>query len=136
MIRFYTLPLALAASASGALADPAPAIRLPDTSELASFAEANWSDWGARLARFAGRTDEATELVRLENSECTYLSGQWPDCKVTITARFADGALVTRTLFATFERNEQGQLEEVIVMLHPRSEPLVETRQVDVPPVN
>jgi hypothetical protein len=136
MIGFYTLPLALAVSASGAMADPSPTIALPTTSELADFASSNWSDWGARLARIAGRTDEATELVRLENSECAYLSGQWPDCKVTITARFADGALVTRTLSATFERNEKRQLEEVIVMLQPLPEPLVETRQVDVPPVN
>jgi hypothetical protein len=126
----------LAASASGALADPSPTIALPTSSELADFAASSWWDWGARLARFAGRTGEATELVRVENSECTYLSGHWPDCKVTITARFADGAHVTCTLSATFERNEQGQLEEVIVMLHPRPEPLVETNPVEVPPVN
>jgi len=136
MIRFYLLSLALAASASGARADPPPTIPLPTTSELADFAAANWSDWGARLARFAGRSDEAAELVRVENSECTYMSGHWPECEVTITARFADGARVTRTLSATFERGADGRLEEIIVMFHPRSQPQFDSQPAEVPPVN
>lgn len=138
MLRFFalTLTLAIATAASGKEADPPPAIALPDTGELASFASENWWDWGARLARFAGRSDQPTELVRVENTDCSYESGYWPDCNVTITARFADGALVTRTLSMTFDRDNEGRLNEVIILIHPLPEPLIDTRPIEVPPVN
>jgi hypothetical protein len=138
MFRFFTLTLtlAVATAARGTEPDPPPAIALPDTAELAAFAAENWPDWGARLARFAGRTDQPTELVRVENTECSDQSVDWTDCNVTITARFADGALVTRTLPATFDRDMSGRLNEVIILIHPRPEPLIDSQPAEVPTVN
>ena len=95
MLRFFalTLTLAIATAASGKEADPPPAIALPDTGELASFASENWWDWGARLARFAGRSDQPTELSPTKARGrwrggvgsvgwglCSWFSIIWPFC--------------------------------------------------------
>lgn len=135
MTRLFSLPLALFAGASAAQADPPPAIALPDDEELAEFAVQNWEDWGARLARFAGRTGEPSEPVRIDSADCAYLSGHWPNCDVTITAKFGDGTFVTRTLPVTFERDQIGRLGEVIIMFHPRH-PVPEPEPVELPQVN
>ena len=135
MTRLLALPLALFAGASAAQADPPPAIALPDGEELAEFAVQNWDDWGARLARFAGRTGEASEPVRVDSADCAYLSGHWPNCDVIITAQFGDGTRVTGTLPVTFERDQTGRLEEVIIMFHPRH-PVPEAEPVELPQVN
>jgi len=135
MTRLLALPLALFVAASAAQAGPPPAIALPDGEELAEFAVQNWDDWGARLARFAGRTGEPSEPVRVDRADCAYLSGHWPNCDVTITAQFGDGTLVTRTLPVTFERDRKGRLEEVIIMFHPRH-PVPEPEPVELPQVN
>ncbi|WP_086735702.1 hypothetical protein [Erythrobacter colymbi] len=135
MMQFLVLPLALTAAEPAAQADPYPAIPLPDTDEIAAYAADNWWDWGARVARFAGRTGESASLVRIASATCAYHSDHWPECDIVVIAKFGDGATVTQTLQATFERDDAGRLEEVIIMVHPRYSALP-TDPVEVPPVN
>lgn len=96
-----------------------PRSALPTESELKSYVQAHWSDWSKRFARFTSRRGETTELISVENANCEF-AYVTPQCRVGITGRFEDGSVKMQRMFAQFDRNQSGELEEVIVMYHRR----------------
>lgn len=107
---------------------------LPDTAEIATFVRDHWADWKGRFAHFASRNGKDAILVRVESAKCTYFSEYLPDCEITITGRFEDGAEMTRTLSAMFDRTTEGRLVEVVAIIGETRGPTT-VEPVDTPPV-
>lgn len=108
---------------------------MPDTAEIAAFVSDHWPDWKARFAHYASRNGEDATLVRVEGADCTYFSEYMPDCEIAITGRFDDGTEMTRTLSTMFDRDAEGRLVEVIVIIREIRGPTI-VEPVVTPPVD
>lgn len=92
---------------------------LPSAAELESHVRQHWSDWGRRFAQFSARAGEAADFVGTGAVTCSYT--YWtPECWVEVTGRFASGEEARHKMFSQFERDEAGNLVEVVVMYHER----------------
>lgn len=120
-MKLFFTPLIVFAFASCATAEPVyPPRRLPTTDEVAAFIRVNWeSDYSKRFSRSAKRQPEKPVLVNVTNVECGYYVG-YPECAYEIEAQFKDGVVQKLRMNETLDWNETGQLESVIVLVHPR----------------
>ena len=84
--------------------------------EVAAFVRENWSTYHERVARGAQRPDERPALVIVRSVSCQSYYG-YPDCTVDVTVRFGGEPPLDTTFFATFERGENGALEDTIVLI-------------------
>ena len=96
---------------------PRPA--LPSRDEVIEFIETNWPDWSERFARISSKRGEPVGLVDIGEVECEY-AYVTPQCWAEVTGRFEDGSMERQRMFAQYERDENGDLTEVLVMYHRR----------------
>ena len=90
---------------------------LPSAAELESHVRQHWSEWSERFAHLSGHAGEAAELVGVGPATCSY-SYFTPECWVEVTGRFASGVEARQKMFSQFDRDEAGNLKEVVVMYH------------------
>jgi hypothetical protein len=124
-VRRNSIAGAIALLAAGCAAKSTPVdvqIPLPTTSEVQTFVRENWKDWYWRFANIAGHRGEDVSLESLGPVSCRYHYFT-PECTVEVTGRLADGTSKTLPMFAQFERNKSGALEEVLVLYEERREP-------------
>lgn len=91
----------------------------PSEGELRAYVAEHWAEYGSRFSRFAARPRAPSTLVSVSRVVCApYYSVS--ECSFEITARFEDGALITRVLRSQFDRNSSDQLRETILIVHER----------------
>lgn len=71
------------------------------------------------FARFSKRPGEKAELIGISEVSCGY-TYMTPECWYQVTGRFGDEPIVQQRLSSQFERDDAGNLVEVIVMWHER----------------
>ena len=96
---------------------PAPA--LPTADEVSRFVNSHWAEKSKTFARFSGRAGESAELIEVSAVSCHY-TYTTPECSYQVTGRFGNAPNVQQRLFSQFDRDEAGNLVEVIVMWHER----------------
>ena len=96
---------------------PAPA--LPSAEEVSRYVSSHWPDVSKTFARFSKRRGENAELIGISDVSCCY-TYTTPECWYQVTGRFADEQIFRQRLFPQLERDDAGNLAEVIVMWHER----------------
>jgi hypothetical protein len=86
--------------------------------EVADYVQQNWTQFVDRARRFERRA-ETPVLVVVHGSKCRDSFGV-SDCSIDVTVDYGTDR-VRQTLGATFDRNEDGVLIEVIVSVHERA---------------
>lgn len=92
---------------------------LPTPAELQEHVRQDWPSWVERFSRLSSRTGEAADLVGVTDVSCSY-TYDTPECWLIVTGRFVSGDVVPQRMFSQFERDQAGNLREVIVMWHVR----------------
>jgi hypothetical protein len=92
---------------------------LPTADEVSRYVHLHWSDVSKTFARFSQRPGASAELIGVSEVVCCY-TYTTPECRYQVTGRFGDGASAQKRLFSQFDRDEAGNLVEVIVMWHER----------------
>jgi len=120
-MKLFFKPLIVFALASCATVEPVYLPRrIPTTDEVAALIRVNWeSDYSVRFSRSAKRQPEKPMLLNVTNVECGDYVG-YPECAYQIEAQFKDGVVQKLRMDETLDWNEAGQLESVIVLVHPR----------------
>jgi hypothetical protein len=104
---------------------------MPDLAEVTALVTSQWeTDWAVRFARSARRDGQNAILLSVESASCERYGDFWPDCEITISAQFGDGPAMLQTLSTMFDRNMDGKLVEVIVLIHPRPQPMIDAQPV------
>lgn len=97
-------------------------LMMPTTTEISGYVAEHWTaDFNARFSRFAGQPGQSSELVSVSNARCQpSFGGEIAECYYVVTALFSGGEGVTRELWSQFERNDDGSLNEVLIVWHER----------------
>ncbi|WP_132910866.1 hypothetical protein [Sphingomonas sp. BK235] len=92
---------------------------LPTAEEVSRYVSSHWPDLSKTFARFANRPGQTATLIGISEVSCghTYTT---PECSYQVAGRFGDESSVERRLLSQFERDDAGNLVEVIVMWHVR----------------
>lgn len=93
---------------------------LPTADEVIAHVREHWDDdYGLRFASFAARRGQAAELLAVDSVRCGYYY-DIPDCSFQVTARFEDGPERTMELSSSFDRDDEGRLKAVLLLVHER----------------
>lgn len=90
--------------------------------EVAAYVRAHWSDYARQAAQLSPRNGAEAVLVSLGDSKCDDYFGV-AMCQIAATLRFGEETVEHR-FWSTFDRTVEGSLEEVIILVHERSEPI------------
>lgn len=104
--------LSACVSAAGESAELEP---LPTSTEVESYVRGHWPEYAGRLVSFA--PGERPTLESFRHDSCEYRNSL-PDCSFYVTVRFADGSVRERQFWTQFDRDEAGNLREVIFVGH------------------
>ena len=94
---------------------PPEMVEAPTPAELYNYIQRHWIDFAGRFSRVAKREQEAFTLVSLSGAECRP-GCPTAYCSFDATARSSTGDEVTQELESSFRRDEQGRLEEYIIL--------------------
>ncbi|BDW83230.1 hypothetical protein MACH24_26680 [Erythrobacter sp. Dej080120_24] len=113
------LPL-LGCATAAVVNDNASVIAAPTAEEIIAHVEASWSaDYRYRFANFASRRGDPAELLSVSNVICGTYDGH-PNCSFDVNGKFADGSEKLVNLSSTFDRDENGRLRSIVLLLHER----------------
>ncbi|MEL1250626.1 hypothetical protein [Aurantiacibacter gilvus] len=114
-------------------------IELPSEAEVRAYLEAKASEWEPIYQPELGLQGQTGQLILIDNIHCY----QWLDlveCSASMGYRFDNERVVLRERQFTFRRNEVGELQSVIVLVHERRRavrdltPVVTIPEATVPP--
>ncbi len=113
------IPILAGCATSQAFEDTQSAPALPTAEEVSRYVSSHWPDLNKTFARFAKRPGQTAELIGISEVSCGY-TYTTPECSYQVAGRFGDEPSVQHRLFSQFERDDAGNLVEVIVMWHKR----------------
>ncbi len=113
------IPLLAGCATHRAVESTQPTPALPTVEEVSRYVTSHWPEVSKTFARFAKRPGENAELIAISEVSCGY-TYTTPECWYQVTGRFGDEPNVEQRLFSQFERDDTGNLVEVIVMWHER----------------
>jgi hypothetical protein len=95
---------------------------MPTTTEISGSVAEHWTaDFNARFSRVAGKSGQSSELVSVSNARCEpNFGGAIAECYYVVMALFNGSERVTRELWGQFERDDDGALDEVLIVWHER----------------
>lgn len=113
------LPL-LGCATAAVVDDNASVITVPTAEEIIAHVEASWSaDYRHRFASFTSRRGDPAELSSVSNVICGTYDGL-PDCSFDVKGKFADGSEKLVNLSSIFNRDKEGRLKSVLLLVHER----------------
>lgn len=96
------------------------AVRMPTEQQVQDYVAANWSGYAPRFARLSGQPwDTVSILDDVRNINCRDYYG-FADCTFDLTAHSEGASGATILMSSTFEWTTQGQIKEVLVLVHVR----------------
>ena len=93
---------------------------LPTANEVIAHVREHWGDdYSLRFASIAARRGQTAELLAVDTVKCNYYY-DIPDCSFQVTARFEGGPERTMELSSSFDRDDEGRLKAVLLLVHER----------------